>query len=475
MLPTALLTCLAWLQPSAATLPAGPDFSDRSPAGIYAAACSNCHGANLEGGNGSSLIDGEWHFGDSRTNIFRVLKFGIEDVGMPAFAAAFTDPELQSVATFILQQERAAGIQRGGVPTERKTQHYTLTVDSVVDQGLQRPWSIAFLSPTHALITERPGRLRVWKDGNLLPEPVTGLPSITENGQGGLMDVALDPEFATQPWVYLAYTDSNAQGRQTRVVRGKIIDNRWTDNQDLFVAKPETYSRAGVHFGSRIVFDSKNRLYFSIGDRGNQNTAQSLSSPQGKVHRINRDGSIPDDNPFLNTENALPTIYSFGHRNIQGMAFLPNPQGTEQLWTTEHGPLGGDELNLTLPGRNYGWPVITYGRNYNGTPVSNLTAREGMEQPAAYWVPSRAVCGLDFASKSQFPLWRTSLLSGGLATKEVRRVQIDAEGKVIAQEVILQGAGRVRDVVTGPDGAVYVVLNDPDVIIRLANKAGASR
>ena len=358
----------------------------------------------------------------------------------------------------------------GPLPEQVKTDDYAIQIETVAT-GLATPWGIAFVDAQNALVTEKRGTLRMIVNGKLLPEPVKGTPPVLDMGQGGLMEVAIDPDYAKGPanaWVYLAYTDALEDGKrgpaQTRIVRGKIVDGNWTNNQVIWEAPARFYSGAGVHFGCRIVFDKEGHLYFAIGDRGAQDQAQDLTRPNGKVHRINRDGTIPTDNPFLSRADAYKSIYSLGNRNIQGMSFHPT---TGDLWAAEHGPRGGDELNHIQPGKNYGWPVITYGINYNGSPITDKTEAPGLEQPAVYWVPSIAVCGIDFYKGNLFPKWNNQLFVAALAAREVRRVEIDSANKVVKQEIILDNIGRVRDVKTSPDGYLYLVMNDPDVVVRL--------
>jgi len=249
----------------------------------------------------------------------------------------------------------------------------------------------------------------------------------------------------------------------TKVVRGRLREGRLVDLETLFEAPRALYVRGEVHFGSRFVFDGEGYLFFSIGERGQKDDAQDLSRPNGKVHRIHDDGRVPADNPFAKRAGAMPTIWSYGHRNPQGLAQHPV---TGDLYDAEHGPRGGDELNRVLPGRNYGWPVITYGMDYDGSPITDLTAKAGMEQPVVYWVPSIAVCAIDFYTGDRFPRWRNDLLVSSLAAEELRRVVLDS-GKSTKQEVLFKGIGRVRDVVSGPDGLVYVAFNGPDRVARL--------
>jgi aldose sugar dehydrogenase len=360
--------------------------------------------------------------------------------------------------------------QRWNIPEQLETRDYVIDVE-ILDYGLNTPWSIRFIDSETALVTEKVGRLRMIRSGEISP-PIRGTPEVVPAGQGGLMDVALDPQYGENGWIYLGYTHGleGTSGREartmTRIVRGRIREGEWVEQEVLFEAKPEHYPRGGVHFGCRIVFDREGRLYFSIGERGRKDDAQDLSLPNGKVHRINRDGSIPSDNPFVGRPDVYESIFTYGNRNPQGLAFHPE---TDELWSTEHGPRGGDELNLLEAGLNYGWPVITYGINYDGTPISDLTHKEGMEQPVRQWTPSIAVCGLDFYRGELFEKWENHLLVGALAYGEMRRIAL--KGREVAdEEIVLKIAGRVRDVRTGPDGAIYLVLNSPDVILRLTPK-----
>lgn len=338
---------------------------------------------------------------------------------------------------------------------------YNLKMVTVVD-GLSNPWGIALLGGERMLVTEQAGQLLMIHNGKVVG-PVKGLPEMGRHGQGGLMAVAVDPNFEKEPWVYLGYTHSHNRGQMTRIMRGKIVGENWTNQEVLFQAKDEHYRGGGVHFGTRIVFDKEGFLYFSCGDRGNQNTAQDVTRPTGKTFRINRDGSIPKDNPFVGRPDAYEAIFTFGNRNSQGLAIHPE---TDQLWTTEHGPRGGDELNVMKSGRNYGWPVITYGVNYNGTPVSQETHKDGMVQPVLQWTPSLAVCGLDFYQGQLMPLWNNRILVGSLAARQLRLLTINGE-KVTREEILLDKIGRVRDVKVGPDGKIYVALNGPDRIISI--------
>lgn len=434
---------------------------------VYADYCAQCHGANLQGGNAQSLVNGIWQFGAERGYRFRNIKYGIPDMGMPAYEQILTDSQINAVVAYLEEAEKEAGVVRPSIPEMLQMQGYDVKVE-VFARGLAIPWAIDFPDANTALITERPGRLRMVKNGALQAEPVQGTPQVLHEGQGGLMDVAIDPAYAQNGWIYLAYSHALEDGSErppamTRIVRGRIKDNTWMDQQVVYEAPHPTYRTARHHYGCRIVFDPQGYLYFSIGDRGAGSQAQDLSRPNGKVHRIHRDGRIPQDNPFVNHPNALPTIFTYGNRNIQGLAVHPE---TGEVWSTEHGPMGGDELNLIRAGVNYGWPEISYGRNYNGTVLTEFTHKPGMEQPNLYWQPSIAVCGLDFYRGDLFAKWRNKLLVGALRFEEVRLLTIEKD-RVMHQEVVFKNQGRVRDVSVGPEGAVYVVLNNPGTVLRL--------
>ena len=449
------------------TLSAITTFS-QSGATLYQQNCAQCHGADLNGGNATSLIDGIWQFGAENGYVTRNIKFGIPHLGMPSYQATLSDAEIGSIVQYIRESENNAGAQKPPIPAELETMDYNIKVETFAD-GLEIPWAIDFIDNNTALVTERPGRLRVVKNGVLQDEPVQNTPEVLHEGQGGLMDVAVDPDYEKNGWIYLAYSHAlpasggNRPPAMTRLERGKIKNNTWTENEVIFEAPHETYRTTRHHYGCRIVFDPEGYLYFAIGERGTGEHAQDITRPNGKVHRINKDGSVPKDNPYYAERNSIQSLYSLGNRNIQGMAIHPE---TGDLWATEHGPMGGDELNLIRAGKNYGWPVITYGLNYNGTIITEQTHKEGMEQPILYWKPSIAVCGLDFYRGSLFKKWENRLLVGALKYEEVRLLQIEEE-RVVHEQVILKGAGRVRDVSTGPDGAIYVVLNNPGTVVRL--------
>ncbi|HSQ69091.1 MAG TPA: PQQ-dependent sugar dehydrogenase [Steroidobacteraceae bacterium] len=342
--------------------------------------------------------------------------------------------------------------------TEIATEKHRIRLVEVAS-GLEHPWGMAFLPDGAVLVTERGGRLRVVGLDGSVSKPVEGVPAVDAVGQGGLLDVGLDPDFAANRLVYLAYTEPREGGNATAVARGRLADSRLDQLQVIFRQQPALAGRH--HFGSRLVFARDGRLFVTLGDRYKEkDRAQTLDSHLGKVVRIERDGRVPADNPFVDRPGALPEIWSYGHRNVQGAALHP---ATGDLWTNEHGPKGGDELNRTLPGRNYGWPAITYGVDYSGAIISDKTAAPGMEQPAHYWVPSIATSGLAFCTSQRFPHWQGNAFVGGLRSQQLVRLELDGD-RVVHEEVLLKGVieQRVRDVRQGPDGYLYLLTDEKD-------------
>jgi glucose/arabinose dehydrogenase len=323
--------------------------------------------------------------------------------------------------------------------------------------GLENPWSMAFLPDGRMLITERAGRLRlVDQDYKLDPQAIDGLPEVVSQGQGGLFDVVLHPQYAQNGWIYWAYSAPGPGGWGTALARGKLQAYRMTDVKVLFSMRPKT--RSSNHFGGRIVFDPAGLLYLTLGDRGDKDRAQKLDDHAGSVIRLHDDGRVPANNPFVNKAGAMTEKWTLGNRNIQGAALHPK---TGELWTHEHGPQGGDEVNVMRFGLNYGWPIITYGVNYGlGTKIGEGQTKPGMTQPLHVWVPSIAPSGMAFVSGSQFPQWQGDLLVGALRGQMLLRLTLDGE-KVIREERLLQGrSGRIRDVRIGPDGLVYLLTDE---------------
>jgi len=336
-------------------------------------------------------------------------------------------------------------------------------------RGLEQPWSLAFLPDGRMLVTEKAGRLRIVKDGKLEPQAVAGLPEVAVHGQGGLLDVALHPRFAENGLLYLSYAARGTDGVGTEVVRARLAGNRLENVQVIFRQSPK--GNRGQHFGSRLVFDRAGFLYITLGDRGEMERAQRPDDHAGSVIRLHDDGRVPKDNPFAGKPGWKPEKFTLGHRNQQGAALHPQ---SGALWTHEHGPQGGDEVNVIRAGANYGWPVITYGVNYgSGTRIGEGSAKPGMAQPIHIWVPSIAPSGMAFYTGDRFPKWRGDLFVGALKDQMLVRLKLDGE-KVVREERLLKGAlGRIRDVRAGPDGFLYL-LNDESraVLARLEPAAG---
>jgi aldose sugar dehydrogenase len=350
-----------------------------------------------------------------------------------------------------------AQLVSGSTITSQKQKFIFETITS----ELQSVWGIAFLPDGRILLNEKGGEIRIIKDGKLLSEKISGVPKVYTNGQAGLMDIQLHPDYAKNGWIYLTYAKPDGSGGGTVIARAKLDGNRLTGFEELFKALPT--SGSGSHFGSRIVFDGKGYIFFSSGERGKKENAQDLTNHLGKILRLHEDGRVPKDNPFVNTAGAKPEIWSYGHRNPQGLYF---DKATNTLWDHEHGPKGGDELNKIEKGKNYGWPVITWGINYDGKPISDISEKEGMEQPVRYWVPSIAPCGMTMVTSDKYPNWKGNLLVGALAFQLVARVELD-NGKFVAEERILEKIGRVRAVEQSPDGYIYVTTEHPGTVNRL--------
>ena len=441
------------------------DEKPRDSTKIYAQFCAGCHGAKLEGGSGPSMLGEAWKHGSSDADLTASIAAGHPEAGMPAFGQTVSDQEIRGLVVYIREQAGHAAGRRKRAPrpsgdTAASTKLESFRVETVVP-NLNEPWSLAFLPDGRQLVTEKRGTLRVVEKGVLL-DVVTGTPPVDSGGQAGLFDVVAHPDFLKNGWIYLSFSDpqKNDGGRtvcMTSVVRGRIKNNAWVDEQVIFRAPRELFrNTGGVHYGGRLAFDRQGFLFFSIGERGAQEQAQDLTRPNGKIHRLHDDGRVPADNPFVKTPGAIPSIWSYGHRNPQGLRIEP---ATGDLWETEHGPRGGDELNRIQRGRNYGWPLATFGMNYNGTPMTAVTARADFESPVTYWIPSIAPCGMAFYTGDRFPKWKNHLFVSSLAAQELQRIELK-DGKVVDQEIVLKGIGRFRDVVNGPDGLLYVLLQD---------------
>ena len=334
-----------------------------------------------------------------------------------------------------------------------------------VARGLENPWALAFLPDGRILVTERPGRLRIVGTDGSLSQPLAGVPEVQARGQGGLLDVALDPDFATNRTIYLSFSQPGEGGAGTAVARARLGEGRLDDVRVIYSQRPKVNSTG--HYGSRIVFRRDGTMFITQGDRFNfRDRAQDLSAGMGKIMRINSDGTVPRDNPFVDRGGVQPEIWSYGHRNVQAAALHP---ATGELWTVEHGARGGDELNNPQAGRNYGWPVITYGIDYNGSRIGEGTARDGMEQPVYYWDPVIAPSGMAFYTGNRYPGWgQNSVLIGGMASRALVRLVLE-NGRVTLEERYLgELRERVRDVQQGPDGYIYIVTdNEQGQVMRI--------
>lgn len=430
----------------------------------YANYCAGCHGEYMK-----SFADQQYSKDRNQEDLSKAIKEGYPDQGMPSFDTTFSDNEINDLVAYIWnamndvatydfakEQFNAADTFQGG--------GMVYTLETVVD-GLQHPWGMAFLPNDEMLITDRIGALyRLTADKQL--QPIANVPDVVSRGQGGLMEVELHPDFANNHVIYLTYSKmQKAGGRElatTAVHKARLEENRLVDGEDIFVAFP--FSTTRHHYGSRIQFDKDGYMFVSVGDRGNRDrNPQYLDNHGGKIHRLYDDGRIPEDNPFVNTEGAMPSIYSYGHRNPQGVVMDP---ATGKIWAHEHGPRGGDEINLIKPGVNYGWPAISYGINYNGTSFTNKTEMEGMAQPKVYWVPSIAPCGMAFVTGDRYKPWKGHILSGSLRFKYVNLTTIEND-QVTGEEKLLPNVGRVRAVEMGNDDYIYVAVETPGIIYKV--------
>ena len=331
-------------------------------------------------------------------------------------------------------------------------------VNKVLD-GLENPWSMAFLPDGRMLITERAGRLRlVTKSFQLHPTPIAGLPKIKAAGQGGLFDVAIHPDYAANGWIYWAYNEPGAGGWGTALARGKLQGTQMTSVEVLFSMRPK--SRKNQHFGGRIVFDTGGFVYLTLGDRGDRDRAQKMDDHAGSVIRLHEDGRVPENNPFVKLKGALPEKWTLGNRNVQGAALHPQ---TGKLWTHEHGPQGGDEVNLMSAGKNYGWPVVTHGANYGlGTKIGEGQTKAGMAQALKIWVPSIAPSGMAFVNSQEFPEWSGNLLVGSLRAQTLVRLELDGDAVVGEERLLVGQIGRIRDVRVAEDGLIYLLTDAPN-------------
>ena len=453
---------------------------------LFNTTCAPCHGTDLAGGRAPTLFSERLLTSNDDETLAAKIRDGVPNTAMQPFKGTLDDQQIWQLVAYI--RTTAANLKDKPVfvpdPNNQiiKSERQTFRIE-VVAPGLETPWGFVFLPNGRLLVTERAGRLRIIEKGKLLPEPVQGTPKVWERQDAGMLDVAIHPQYAKNGWIYLAYTEvvagyvappaaaapaepppaAGARGRgrggppsppsMTVFVRGKIDKtNRWVEEQLIYRAPAELYTPSGSHYGTRFIFDRTGHLFYTLGERGDMTNAQDLSKPLGKIHRVNDDGSIPKDNPFVGTPNALPSIWTYGHRNPQGLSWAPDGL----LWESEHGPTGGDEINVIDKGKNYGWGVISMGLQNGITERSHA----GMEQPIVYYTPTIAPSGIGFYTGTKYPGWTNNLFVAALAGQQLRRLEITGR-KVTHQEAVFEQFGRVRAVTTGPDGLLYVLLQNP--------------
>lgn len=429
----------------------------------YKTICSSCHGQKVD-----AFVDRKWLHGSQRDSLIKSITNGFPEKEMPAFGLTFKPNEIEELADYILNSiEEAKRYKFDGKPKSNVFVQSSMTVKlDTVAKGMKNPWGMAFLPDGDMLVTDRNGdffRL----DKNRQKIPIEGRPTVLAEGQGGLLDVELHPRFAENGLIYLSYSKyrDSAGGKwsTTAVMRAKLEGNKLTQQRDIFVAHP--YQKTRHHYGSRLEFDKNGYLFVSVGDRGQHTPLlpQKLDNDMGKIHRIYDDGRIPADNPFVKNDTARKTIFSYGHRNPQGIAMHPT---TGEMWTNEHGPRGGDEINISERGKNYGWPVICYGINYDGTVLTPLTKKDGMEQPMLYWLPSIGPCGATFVTGDKYKAWKGDYLVGSLRFEYLNRCKVEGN-KVVKEEILLKNIGRLRFVEMGRDGYIYVGVENPGYVFRL--------
>jgi glucose/arabinose dehydrogenase len=417
----------------------------RDPAKLSTELCAGCHGVNLVGGIAPSLLDDTWKHGNDDESILRSIRVGFPQTGMAGFGGMLSEAELRGLLTYMRRQSRQFAL--GAIPVNApapdsvtvKSEQQTFRLETFA-APLDTPWGIVFLPDGKMLVSDRIGELRVVENGKLQLDAIRGTPKPYVRQDGGFLDLIAHPDYARNGWLYLAYTElgQNRGTSMTVVVRGKIRNGAWVEQQDIFRAGQQYYYADTSHYGCRFLFDRTGHLFFTIGDRGLALAAQDITSPHGKIHRVTDDGRIPRDNPFVGKPGACESIWSYGHRHVQGLQYHPE---TGHLWATEHGPRAGDELNRIEPGRNYGWPIISQGQP------------QGREK-------------IEFCASARYPRWKNSLFIASLVGRQLRRIETDGD-KVVHQEVVFSEMGRVRDVVTGPDGLLYLALNNPGRIARL--------
>jgi len=425
---------------------------------LYLQFCASCHGQNLE-----RFAARQWVYGSSLKEVSSTIKNGRPAIGMPGYSKAMDDDQIAAMATYMIREVAKVPAIVPSTFNDKdtvKSVNFSFVLKEVVGKNLNIPWGLAFLPNGDMLVTEKAGQLYQVSKGVMTS--IEGLPPITVRGQGGLMEVVLHPKFSTNHLIYISYIDGEAPGMvNTSVARTELSNGRLIHFKRIFHAMPETNS--GVQFGGRMVFDNNGYLFISVGDRGPKEDAQKLTNYNGKIHRIFDDGRIPADNPFVKTPHAIGSIWCYGNRNGEGLYY---EKTTGILWENEHGPKGGDELNIIRKGKNYGWPVITFGIDYDGTVITTDTARTGMEQPIYYWTPSIAPSSLTRVTGTLYKGWEGDFLNGSLSFQYLERL-IMKGNKVVGHEKLLQKIGRVRNIIQGPDGYLYIAVEKSGKIYKL--------
>ncbi len=439
---------------------------------IYSTTCSGCHGITADpGAKGPSLFSESFLNSHTDAQIVQAVNDGVPGTAMPSFKTLLFPDEMAQMPAYLRIRGGIVNHHAGPVPDINgkvfNSQKASFKVETLV-KGLDQPWGMAFLPDGRMIFTERAGRLRFVDRSGRISDPVKGTPPVFVRQDGGMFDVALSPDYAKTGWIYLSYSSvppgytpeagsenapNLAPPTMTYIVRGKVnANNEWVDQQTLFNPPADSFRNSADHYGSRFLFDHKGHVFWSMGERHDMQMSQNLASPLGKIHRINLDGSTPKDNPFLHTPGALPDIWTYGHRNPEGLAFDP---ATGILWETEHGPTGGDEVNIIEPGKDYGWGVATMGLEPG---ISRLHAT-GMTDPITFFNPSIGPAGITFYTGDKFPAWKGNLFVSAMVGEKLIRMEIKGR-QIVSQEPVIAGYGRIRDVLTGPDGYIYVLLQN---------------
>jgi aldose sugar dehydrogenase len=456
-----LLACVMCHTPSLESSAKSPKSGTAEA--IFKLNCASCHGADA-----NVFADRQWKHGSNKSDLTKSITEGYLDLGMPAWGAVLKPEQINELSEYILGGiEKRKSFDFKSVPKSNifKDASFTIRLDTIA-QGIKSPWGMAFLPDGDMIFTDKSGDFyRIDKSRN--KTLIKGTPSVLDETQGGLLDVELHPKFKDNQIIYLSYSkfkdSAGTKLSTTAVMQAKLNGNQLSEQKDVFVALP--YLKARYHYGSRIEFDKDGYMFISVGDRGQHEPKlpQLLDNDCGKIHRLFDDGRIPPDNPFVKTPNAHGSIWSYGHRNPQGIAINP---ATNELWTDEHGPRGGDEVNISQKGKNYGWPTISYGINYDGTILTPLTKQEKMEQPLVYWVPSIGPCGATFVTGDRYKAWKGDFMVASLRFMYLNRCKIEGN-KIVQQENLLKNIGRMRFVEMGSDGYLYVGVEEPGFIFRL--------